>query len=111
MNALRLRIENELDLELPVIVLGEFLYGVRQSRYRVQYETWLRGNLAIWGVLTVGPQTAKAYAEIRSELKQAGQPIPSNDLWIAALCREHGKRLLTRDGHFHLVPGLEVISW
>lgn len=110
-DAFRCRIQDELDFELPVIALGEFLYGIRQSRYRAQYETWLRSNLAIFALLTVGPQTASAYAEIRSELKKAGQPVPSNDLWIAALCREHGRRLLTRDGHFRVVTGLQIVNW
>lgn len=110
-DVLRQRIEDELDLGLPAVVLGEFLYGVRQSRYRAQYEEWLRNTLAIFGVLAVGSETANAYAEIRSELKKIGQPIPTNDLWIAALCREHGRGLLTRDGHFRAVLGLNVVSW
>ena len=27
-------------------------------------------------------------------------PVPTNDLWIAALVTEHGARLCTRDAHF-----------
>jgi predicted nucleic acid-binding protein len=41
----------------------------------------------------------------------AGQPIPTNDLWIAALAREHGPPVVTRDIHFHAVCGLRVLSW
>jgi predicted nucleic acid-binding protein len=39
------------------------------------------------------------------------KPIPVNDLWIAALCRQHGHDLLSRDQHFDQVTGLRRISW
>jgi len=55
--------------------------------------------------------TADEYAEIRSELKRAGRPIPGNDLWIAALARQHALPLLSRDRHFDLVPGLKRVGW
>ena len=38
-------------------------------------------------------------------LKQSGRPLPSNDLWIAALARQHRLPLLSRDGHF------DFVSW
>jgi tRNA(fMet)-specific endonuclease VapC len=46
-----------------------------------------------------------------AELKRAGTPIPTNDLWIAALCRQHDLPLLSRDRHFDRVPGLRRIAW
>lgn len=56
----------------------------------------------------VDRETAYCYAEIRRELKGAGQPIPSNDLWIAALAREYGLPVVSRDSHFRAVRGLRV---
>jgi len=47
-------------------------------------------------------------ATIRTELKRTGTPIPSNDVWIAALCRQHSFSLLSRDRHFDLVRGIEA---
>jgi predicted nucleic acid-binding protein len=32
-------------LVVPVIVLGEYHYGIRQSRHRSRYEDWLTKNL------------------------------------------------------------------
>ena len=62
-------------------------------------------------ILDVDEDTAIRYAALRSELKKAGTPIPSNDIWIAALCRQHSLRLLSRDRHFDLVRGIERIDW
>jgi predicted nucleic acid-binding protein len=61
--------------------------------------------------LAVDGDTADRYAEVRGELKQSGRPIPSNDLWIAALARQHALPLLSRDEHFDSVPGLRRIGW
>jgi tRNA(fMet)-specific endonuclease VapC len=55
--------------------------------------------------------TAMHYAEIILELKRKGKLIPTNDLWIAALCRQHSLSLLSRDRHFDLVAGTKRISW
>src|SRR5437870_7541731 len=82
-------IANEMDLALPSIVLGEYLFGIRQSRFRSRYESWLRAHSATFLPLSVAAATAEHYAAIRTELKSAGTPIPTNDLWIAALAREH----------------------
>lgn len=56
-------------------------------------------------------ETAERYSEIRHELKAAGTPIPTNDLWIAALARHHRIPLVTRDGHFRAVRGLRILAW
>jgi tRNA(fMet)-specific endonuclease VapC len=99
------------DIAVPVIVLGEYKYGVRQSRYLARYERWLADVVANCRVLAVDEGTAEQYADIRAELKRGGRPIPGNDLWIAALARQHGLPLLSRDLHFDFVPGLRRIGW
>ena len=104
-------IENEAGLALPVIVLGEYLYGIQQSRFRVRYQRWLDVNLSLFDLLVVGIETARRYAELRRELKTAGTPVPSNDTWIAALAREHRLPVVTRDVHFQAVSGLHLLSW
>jgi len=45
------------------------------------------------------------------ELSSAGRPIPANDIWIAALARQHGYAVLSRERHFAFVRGLDVKSW
>jgi tRNA(fMet)-specific endonuclease VapC len=96
---------------IPVIVLGEFRYGIAQSRHRAQYEEWLTSHLPDFEILEITAQTAVVYAELRVALKRSGRPIPANDAWIAALGVQYGLPVLSRDGHFDAVPGLERRSW
>ena len=99
------------EIAIPVIVLGEYKYGIRQSRNRTRYEQWLAEAIASCRVLVVDRDTAGLYAEVRGELKRSGRPIPGNDLWIAALARQHALPVLSRDQHFDFVPGLKRVGW
>jgi tRNA(fMet)-specific endonuclease VapC len=96
---------------IPVIVLGEYRYGISRSREQKRYEEWLTEYLPKFLILDIDERTTVPYAAIRSELKRAATPIPSNDVWIAALCRQHSLPLLTRDRHFDAVPGIRRIAW
>ena len=100
-----------LRIAVPVIVLGEFLFGIAQSRRRTEYELWINETLGTVQFLEVSSETAARYAELRLELKVAGRPIPSNDIWIAALCRQHSLPLLSRDRHYDSVKGLRRVGW
>jgi tRNA(fMet)-specific endonuclease VapC len=102
---------NAAEIAVPVIVLGEYRYGVRQSRDRTRYEDWLAEWIPTYRVLAIDQETAEHYASVRHDLRRRGHPIPANDLWIAALARQHSLPLLTRDQHFDFVPGLKRISW
>ena len=99
------------QVAIPVIVLGEYRYGISQSRHRSSYEDWLTALLNDCTVLDVGEPTTHHYAEIVLELKRKGKPIPTNDVWIAALCRQHELPLLSRDRHFDLVAGTKRVAW
>jgi predicted nucleic acid-binding protein len=98
-------------LAVPVIVLGEYRLGIAQSRHRAMYEGWLREWISAVAVLDIDEETTHSYAAIGMELKKKGRPIPSNDLWIAAACRQYSLPLLSRDTHFDLVPGLRRLDW
>ena len=98
-------------IAVPVIVLGEYRLGIAQSRHRKEYEEWLREWVAAVTVLDVDWETTYHYAKIGLELKKIGKPIPSNDLWIAALCGQHSLPLLSRDRHFDVVSGLNRLEW
>ena len=98
-------------MAIPVIVLGEYRHGIAQSRNRASYEEWLAGLLQDCMVLDINEPTTHHYAEIVLELKRKGKPIPTNDLWIAALCRQHSMPLVSRDRHFDWVVGNRRIGW
>jgi predicted nucleic acid-binding protein len=99
------------QMAIPVIVLGEYRYGIAQSRHRATYENWLAALLRDCSVLDINEPTTQHYAEITLDLRHKGKPIPTNDLWIAALCRQHSLPLLSRDRHFDQVTGLKRIGW
>ena len=98
-------------LIVPCIVLGEYYFGIRQSRYRRRYEDWLRRYLPLVEIVTVTQETADAYADIRLELKRVGNPIPPNDAWIAALARQHILSVLSNDSHFDVIEGINRIAF
>ena len=96
---------------IPVIVLGEFRYGISGSRQRPAYERWLDRHLPAFEVLPVTEETAVVYAAVRVALKESGHPIPANDAWIAALALEHRLQVLSRDQHFDAVRGIRRRTW
>ena len=99
------------ELAIPVIVLGEYRYGIAQSRNRLRYEKWLMGLAANCRILPIDEETAGEYATVRGELKREGRPIPANDVWIAALARQHSMPVISRDEHFDFVPKVKRLTW
>jgi tRNA(fMet)-specific endonuclease VapC len=98
-------------LFLPVIVLGEYRFGIKAARDRAARETWLERLVISLTVLAVDEETSRHYADIREELRTAATPIPENDLWISALARQHALRVVSRDAHFEKVTGLQRVGW
>lgn len=105
------RLAIEARVAIPVIVLGEFRYGISGSRSRGAYERWLEDHLPDFEVLTVTESTAVTYAQVRASLRKLGRPIPANDAWIAALALQHRLPVLSQDVHFDAVPGLRRETW
>jgi tRNA(fMet)-specific endonuclease VapC len=95
---------------VPVFVLGELLAGFRSGSKEKPYRQLLERFLAKPGVaiLDATRETAEYFGLIKSALKKAGQPIPLNDVWIAAQALETGSVLITYDSHFAVVPGLRT---
>ncbi len=67
---LRAAILGEDELAIPSVVLGEYLFVIKQSRHQSRYERWLRDSLELFSILQVGSKTAAWYAEIRLQLNQ-----------------------------------------
>jgi len=100
------------QINLPLIVLGEllagFAAGTREARNRDQLARFMASPRV--RVLNPDEKTARAYAELFAELRRNGMPVPTNDLWIAALARQHRLPLLSFDAHFRNVPGIILAS-
>ena len=96
---------------IPSIVLGELYYGARKSARSAEnikrIETLLKG----YDVLACDEATAVHYSQIKLELRLKGRPIPENDIWIAAVARQHELVLVTRDAHFAEVAKLKTEAW
>lgn len=93
---------------LSPIVIGElydgFRIGGRSKENRASFERFRDKPRTISVPIT--DTTAEWFAEVKRMLRAKGKPIPTNDLWIAASCMEHGARLLSFDAHFAAIDGL-----
>lgn len=105
------KIRDQPALILSLISLGEYRFGVDGSRHRAAILNWLDVLIQRATVLSPDLETLPFYSQIRHELKSAGTPIPSNDVWIAALCRQHKLAVVSRDAHFEKVNRLRRITW
>ena len=90
---------------LPVIVLGELRTGFRLGGRRLQNEKELRQFLShdAVRVIEVDDDVSSLYADIVIELRKAGTPVPTNDVWIAACAGREAATVLTFDGHFRQI--------
>lgn len=98
-------------LFLPVPALGELQYGVRRSQRPRDSEAQLSAFLGYVEILGCDADTALFYAEVKDGLRAKGRLIPENDMWIAAVARQYGLAVATRDEHFRNVAGLPLVSW
>lgn len=98
-------------LHLPVVVIGEYRYGLARSNQRRSLARLLETLIAESRVLEIDLGTTERYAEARNELRRAGTPIPENDVWIAALARQHELPVVSRDEHFDQVSGVVRRGW
>jgi predicted nucleic acid-binding protein len=99
------------EIHLPLIVLGELLAGFAAGARAQKNRDELGRFMASPRVFVLEPdeRTARHYGDIFAALRAAGRPIPTNDLWIAALARQHRLALLTFDSHFSAIPRLSVL--
>ena len=95
---------------IPTVVLGElyagFAAGSRQQANLSELEKFL--GMPGVQVFSVTAGVAARYGSVFHALRRAGTPIPTNDIWIAAIALECGARLVTLDAHFDAIPTLFV---
>ena len=96
---------------VPFVVLGELRAGFANGRRQAENERTLRRFLLKEGVqvLFADDQTTHHYAALFLQLRKQGTPIPTNDIWLAALVLQHNLILHARDRHFdHLAQIIRV---
>jgi len=96
------------EVWLPFIVIGELRAGFAVGTQGPHNEAFLLRFLLKprIGVLYADEQTTHHYAAVYRQLRKQGTPIPTNDMWIAALVLQHSLTLCDRDAHFDTLPQL-----
>lgn len=99
------------NVALPFVVLAElrsgFRHGGRAEGNERRLGLFLQSDRV--RVLFADEATTHLYAMIYADLRKAGSPIPTNDIWIAALVLQHDLVLFSRDRHFDRVPRIARI--
>ena len=96
---------------VPSIVLGELYYGARRSANIQANLSRIDELAATASVLPCDVEAAQQYGLIKNSLRARGRPIPENDIWVAAIARQHALILASRDMHFKEVDGLQLETW
>ena len=100
------------QIGISVISIGElfsgFKGGGREKKNREELEIFLDSPRVV--VYPVDEDTSEFYAEIINNLREIGKPVPTNDVWIAAIAFQNGLKLFTKDIHFKTIPGLSLVS-
>ncbi|HTW95612.1 MAG TPA: type II toxin-antitoxin system VapC family toxin [Tepidisphaeraceae bacterium] len=99
-------IQSAAKIFIPFIVLGELRAGFLHGNRARENESTLTRILQrpSVSVLYADGDTTHHYALIYQQLRQRGTPVPTNDLWIAALAVQYELVLFSRDPHFQHVP-------
>ena len=98
------------EIYIPSIALGELLAGFRGGTKERANREDLKRFLSSPRVrlLTVDEEAAERYGVIQQDLRVAGTPIPTNDIWISAVAMRDGLRVVTTDPHYKKVPHVVV---
>lgn len=99
------------QLVFSMVVYGELLFGFRHgNRYQKNLEELddflSQPSIALQEVTRT---TADRFGRIAADLRRAGTPIPTNDIWIAAQAMETGAEIVTFDRHFDNIRGLPIL--
>ena len=89
-------------------LLSGFKGGKREKKNREELAEFLDAPRV--QIYVIDEDTAEFYALILDDLKKKGKPIPTNDIWIAAVALQHGFSLFTKDKHFNHISGLILVS-
>ncbi len=98
-------------LAVSVITIGELRAGVLAAPDLATRDARLATLTAALALdpLPVDVEVAAAWAHLRVLLRVAGARMEVNDSWIAATALRMGVPVVTQDGGYPELPGLEII--
>ena len=98
------------EIGLCPTVLGELLAGFaccsQAARNRRELSEFIHTPRV--RLLSIDGETAEHYAALFAGLRRKGKPVPTNDLWIAAVALQHGYAVFSLDAHFAEMDNLIV---
>jgi tRNA(fMet)-specific endonuclease VapC len=99
------------ELHINPIVIGELLAGFglgkREQKNRRILDQFLSSPRVHVNEIDAG--SSERYARIFGHLRRTSNPIPTNDLWIAASAMQYGLKLLTMDKHYLNIPQIIAV--
>lgn len=105
------KIEAASSIYIPIIALGELYHGALNSTFGKRNIFPLKKLTSRYKLLLLDEKTAIEYGGLRTKLRAQGTPIPDNDIWIAAIALRYNLIVVTRDGHFNFIKGLNIANW
>jgi tRNA(fMet)-specific endonuclease VapC len=108
---IRAHLSEAQEIFIPCIAIGELYFGAYRSRNTKQNLDRVDEFALHTTVLPCDTTTAKIYGNIKQSLKEKGQPIPENDIWIAAIAQQYQLTLITKDSHFNTIERLTIEPW
>ena len=97
------------SVSISSIVAGELFYGAENSSRKQENLDIFSKFLSKYEIIGVDLYISQTYGEIKCRMKKLGITIPENDLWIAATAMSNQYPLISFDGHFSRIDGLQVI--
>ena len=104
-------IKNANKIFIPSVVIGELYYGAFNSFKKEENINKINQFCIDANIINCDSLTALFYGRIKKELKDKGNPIPENDIWIAALAQQHNLQLVSRDKHFEKINNIIISKW
>ena len=98
-------------LYISSVALGELYIGINRVTNKSKHLKKLTDFLELCTILEVDATTAKFYGECMAHLYKKGKPVPTNDVWIAAVALQHKLTLISGDKHFSEIEHLKVKNW
>ena len=104
-------VQESIKIFFPFVALAELRAGFACGTKTKKNEAVLTRFLSQECVDVIYPdeETTHHYANLFRQLREQGTPIPTNDLWIAALAVQYDMLLASRDTDFRHLPQIPLI--
>ncbi len=105
------RLNQATEVSISAITIGELVFGAHKSKQVEENLSRIQQLVEKNVILVCNSETAYYYGRLKHWLGQRGQPIPENDIWIAALAQQYELTLVSRDKHFGVLEKFSLEVW